>query len=135
MTFSGFRFFTKALFWFVKFKQMLINSEDMKLQNNEEKKLARTIENKERRKLKQKRKAKHPILKGLGMFGLIGWTVTAPTLLGTFVGIWLDDHYPSKRSWTLTFLITGLILGCIGAWYWLSKEKNDIQKDEDDLND
>lgn len=96
---------------------------------------SKSIETKERRMLKEKSRTKHPILKNLGMFGLIGWTVAAPTLLGTFAGNWLDERYPSQRSWTLTLLIAGLVLGCLGAWFWLSKEKKDIQKEEEELND
>jgi ATP synthase protein I len=106
----------------------------METLDNEKKKLTKTIERQEKRKLKQKQRSKHPILKGLGMFGLIGWTIVAPTLLGTFFGVWLDEKYPSLHSWTLTFLITGLFLGCAGAWYILSKEKNDMQKEEEKLN-
>lgn len=29
------------------------------------------------------------------MFGIIGWAVAIPTLIGVAVGIWLDRHYPS----------------------------------------
>lgn len=107
----------------------------MKPKNKEDQILSKMIEDKEKRKLKEIRKSKHPILRGLGMFGLIGWTVVAPTLLGTFFGVWLDDNYPSKHSWTLTLLVTGLIIGCWGAWYWLSKEKQEMQKDEEDVNE
>jgi ATP synthase protein I len=97
-------------------------------------KLSKMIEDKEKRKLKEKRKSKYGVLKGLGMLGLIGWTVAFPTLAGTYLGIWLDDTYPSKHSWTLTCLISGLILGCWGAWFWLLKEKKEMQKEEEDAN-
>lgn len=110
----------------------MTNSKTMNPQNKNGQKLSKTVEMKEKRKLKEKRKSKHPILKGIGMFGLIGWSIAAPTLLGTYLGVWLDNTYPSKHSWTLTLLLTGLIVGCAGAWYWLSKEKNDIAKDEED---
>lgn len=99
------------------------------------KEFSQTIHDKEKRKLKEKRRTKHAIIKSIGMFGLIGWTVAAPTLLGTFLGNWLDQRYPSQRSWTLTLLIAGLVVGCLGAWFWLSKEKKDIQKEEEELND
>lgn len=59
---------------------------------------------------------------GLGMFGLVGWSVAIPTLLGTALGVWLDARWPGQRSWTLTFLIVGLVLGCINAWYWIKQE-------------
>ena len=45
---------------------------------------------------------------GLGMMGLIGWSVVVPTLLGAALGIWLDKHYPGTHSWTLALLVVGL---------------------------
>ena len=89
------------------------------------------VESKESRKLKEKQKSKHGLLYGLGMFGLVGWSVAVPTLLGAFLGIWLDNHFPGKHSWTLTFLLIGLILGCVTAWHWLSSENKEIHKDEE----
>jgi len=59
---------------------------------------------------------------GLGMMGLIGWSVVVPTLLGAALGIWLDAHHPASRSWTLALLMAGLVLGCINAWHWVAKQ-------------
>ena len=43
------------------------------------------------------------------MSGLIGWSVTVPTLIGAALGIWVDKHYPSTYSWTLMLLLVGLV--------------------------
>ncbi|MCM1984937.1 AtpZ/AtpI family protein [Lyngbya confervoides] len=59
---------------------------------------------------------------GLGLFGLVGWSVTIPTLLGLALGRWLDHHLPSRYSWTLMLLVLGIGLGCWNAWYWIQKE-------------
>lgn len=70
---------------------------------------------------------------GLGMMGMVGWSVAAPTLLGAFVGGWLDSRYPEGRSWTLALLVAGLVTGCVNAWYWVTKENKeskDIKEDE-----
>ena len=61
---------------------------------------------------------------GLGMFGLVGWSVAIPTLIGINVGIWLDRRWPGQASWTLTFLIIGVALGCLNAWYWIKQESH-----------
>ena len=58
---------------------------------------------------------------GFGMFGMIGWSVVVPALLGAALGIWLDRHYHQSFSWTLTFLLAGTILGCIIAWTGLQR--------------
>jgi ATP synthase protein I len=61
---------------------------------------------------------------GFGMFGLIGWAVAIPTVLGITLGVWLDHHFPVGRiSWTISLLLVGIILGCFNAWRWVSRER------------
>ena len=84
------------------------------------------------RKLKAQRHATQTVWSGLGMMGLIGWSVAIPTLLGAALGLWLDGHYPGGRSWTLALLVAGLGLGCLNAWHWVSKESREIKAQEDD---
>jgi len=86
---------------------------------------------KTKRKLKARRKPAPIIWFGLGMMGVIGWSIVIPTLLGTALGIWLDNHYPAAHSWTLAFLIAGLILGCFNAWYWIDKEHQAMHDKQD----
>ncbi len=62
---------------------------------------------------------------GLGMFGLIGWSIAIPTLVGVAVGLWIDDRWPSRLSWTLMLMIGGVALGCWNAWWWVLRESND----------
>lgn len=85
---------------------------------------------KEQRMLKAKNSEKRSIWYGFGMFGLIGWSVVVPTVLGALLGLWLDARYPGKHSYTLALLMAGLVLGCFNAWHWVSKEVNDIHKDD-----
>lgn len=59
---------------------------------------------------------------GMKMFGLVGWAVSVPTLLGIGLGIWIDRRVQSQYSWTLMLLLIGIGLGCFNAWYWVSKE-------------
>ncbi len=68
---------------------------------------------------------------GLGMMGLIGWSVVVPTLLGSALGIWLDNHYPGSHSWTLTMMIIGLAIGCLNAWQWVAKEDRAMLNEQD----
>ena len=66
------------------------------------------------------------------MSGLIGWSVTVPTLIGVALGLWVDKHYPSTFSWTLMLLLIGLIIGCINAWHWVDLEYKEMQEDPDE---
>ena len=68
---------------------------------------------------------------GLGMMGLIGWSVVVPTLLGAALGIWLDNHHPGSHSWTLTLLIVGLVIGCLNAWHWVDKEDKEMREEQE----
>jgi ATP synthase protein I len=83
------------------------------------------------RKLEAKRRGVQGVWLGLGMFGLIGWAVTIPTLLGVLLGAFIDRHYPGVHSWTLSLLIVGLFLGCLNAWHWVAKEEKAIRGDEE----
>ena len=87
------------------------------------------IEKKEKRKLRAQRKKDQAIWFGLGLFGVIGWSVMVPTLIGIAVGIWADRRWPGNISWTLTFLFAGIILGCLNAWYWVEKERKEIEEE------
>ena len=84
------------------------------------------------RKLKAQRQSTKNIWFGLGMSGLIGWSVTIPTLIGAGAGIWVDKHYPSSLSWTLMLLLIGLLIGCFNAWHWIGLECKQMQEDKDE---
>ena len=84
------------------------------------------------RKLRARRDSTRGVWFGLGMMGLIGWSVVVPTLLGAALGIWLDEHYPGGRSWTLALLVAGLMIGCLNAWLWVSKEDKAMRDESED---
>ncbi len=90
------------------------------------------IAQKERRKLKAFRDKDNGVWMGLGMMGMVGWSVAVPSLLGTGLGIWLDKKYPKSFSWTLSFLIAGLLTGSVIAWYWVAKENKQIHGNKED---
>lgn len=84
------------------------------------------------RKLKARRHSAPGIWFGLGMMGLIGWSVTIPTLLGAALGLWLDKNYPATHSWTLALLVAGLMIGCFNAWHWVAKEEKSMRDEQED---
>ncbi len=83
---------------------------------------ARKIASEEARKLRVQREGSQGTWFGLGMSGLIGWSVAVPTLGGIMLGIWLDRRYPGAFSWTLALLFAGLFIGCANAWYWIDQQ-------------
>jgi ATP synthase protein I len=81
------------------------------------------------RKVRAGHRSHRNVLHGLGLVGTIGWSVTVPPVGGAMLGSWLDEHYPSQRSWTLTLLILGLFIGCFIAYRWVLKEHKDIHRE------
>ncbi|RBP31064.1 ATP synthase protein I [Marinobacter pelagius] len=84
-------------------------------------KVGRRVERKQQARARGRRTAWF----GLGMFGLVGWSVAVPTLIGIAIGVWADRRWPGEVSWTLTLLIIGVALGCLNAWYWIKQESED----------
>ena len=85
------------------------------------------------RKEKRKLKAQHQksnAWSGLGMMGMIGWSVAVPSLLGAALGILLDKRHPQSFSWTLSLLFVGIITGCIIAWHWVDKEDKEMHNNK-----
>lgn len=87
-----------------------------------EKPMEEEVSRRARRKLAARSRPRRTAWFGLGMFGLVGWSVSIPTLVGIALGLWLDRRFPGEVSWTLTFLLIGIILGCLNAWYWIKQE-------------
>jgi ATP synthase protein I len=77
-------------------------------------------------KLKAQRNSAQGVWFGLGMMGLIGWSVVVPMLLGAALGHWLDSRHHGTHSWTLLLLIFGLCSGCLNAWLWIAKEDKEM---------
>ena len=92
--------------------------------------LARQVGAKAARKLKAQRHRSRTIWFGLGMMGLIGWSVVVPTLLGAALGLWLDKHHPGRHAWTLALMVAGLAIGCLNAWHWVVKEEQAMREEQ-----
>ena len=102
-------------------------SEEPRIRGQSQGKFGRQIQAKVERKL-QARKSPAHVWFGLGMMGLVGWSVVGPTLLGAALGLWLDTRHSGAHSWTLMLLVAGLALGCWNAWRWVAKEEKAMQK-------
>ena len=96
---------------------------------------SREIGAKAARKLRARRNATPGVWFGLGMMGLVGWSVAVPTVLGAAIGIWLDKRHPGSYSWTLALLVAGLAIGCFNAWVWIAKEDKAMREEQEDNND
>lgn len=108
-----------------------MSDEETKEAATQEPTLAERVGAKAARKLKAQQSPAH-VWFGLGMMGLVGWSVVTPTLLGAAIGIWLDRRQPGAFSWALSLLLAGLMIGCLNAWYWVAKEDKAMREERGD---
>ena len=94
--------------------------------------LASQVGDKAERKKRSRRRHAPGVWFGLGLMGVIGWSVVVPTLAGAALGLWLDGRFPGGRSWTLALMAAGLVLGCFNAWHWVSSEEAAMREQEGD---
>lgn len=71
-------------------------------------------------------------LRGLGVFGMIGWSVAVPTVGGAFLGLWLDRTIPQDFPWVLALILGGVTLGSFIAWAWIGRESAEEEDNHDD---
>ncbi len=82
----------------------------------------------ERMRQTRRRPAYSP-LRGIGAFGVVGWSVAVPTVGGALLGLWLDRVAPVRFSWPIALMLGGLVIGVIVAWDWVARENRATQGD------
>ena len=87
-----------------------------------QKTLSADVAKKETRKMMARKNEGRSMWFGLGMMGLVGWSVALPTILGIAVGVWMDNRWDRPISSTLTCMFLGLVAGCAIAAYWIKRE-------------
>ena len=100
--------------------------------DNRDDKFPSAVEVREKRKIRARKKKGDEVWFGLGMFGMVGWSVAVPTVLGIFLGIWIDLTWSTPYSWTLMLLLIGLIVGCLNAWFWVNRQRRSINRERED---
>ena len=83
------------------------------------------------RQLKRGRRSSYSPLRGLGAFGVIGWSVTLPAVGGALVGLWLNRVLPRDFSWTIALMLGGLVLGMVFAMQWVAGENRAVQQEHE----
>ena len=57
-----------------------------------------------------------------GQIGILGWTIVVPTLLGLFVGRWLDRAFATGVFFSAPLIMIGAAFGMWSAWRWMHKQ-------------
>jgi ATP synthase protein I len=93
---------------------------------DEEQRFGEAVERKAHRKIEARGDPGKSMWFSLGMMGLVGWSVAMPTVAGIALGRWIDTRWPGDVSWTLTLLFAGIVVGCLTAWHWITRESRDV---------
>jgi len=75
------------------------------------------------RRARRRREGHANVWFGVSTFGIVGWSIAVPTVIGLAIGVWLDRHVHTHFSWTLALLMAGITLGCLNAGYWVSQQR------------
>ena len=86
--------------------------------------LRKTVLRKSLRREKARGRRKDSVWAWLATFGLVGWTVVVPTVLGLALGRFLEDRIEGSVNFTITFLVVGAAVGLWMAWHWVRTESH-----------
>lgn len=89
------------------------------------------VDRKATRRIRAHSEREHWTWFGLGLFGLVGWAVALPTLIGLAIGYWIDRQFSGPVPWTLVLLLLGLTIGCLNAWRWIAEERRHCRPAQD----
>jgi ATP synthase protein I len=62
------------------------------------------------------------VLRFVGQIGVLGWVIVTPTLIGLFVGRWLDHKLGTGIFWSAPLLFVGVAIGFWSAWKWMHRQ-------------
>ncbi|MBI1210667.1 MAG: ATPase F0F1 [Alphaproteobacteria bacterium] len=78
--------------------------------------LNEAVRKRRERRARWEREGERSIAQNLAMIGALGWMIVVPTLVGIFIGRWLDSMFKMGVFWTLGLMVVGLTIGCTLAW-------------------
>jgi ATP synthase protein I len=84
--------------------------------------LADTVRRQRERQRRWLREGQPSLALFIGQIGVLGWIIVAPTLIGLFIGRWLDDRFGSGIFWSAPLLLVGVVVGCWSGWRWMHKQ-------------
>jgi ATP synthase protein I len=99
-----------------------VTSDQPQLQGGDPEHLEEAVKRRRQRRERWAKEGERSIGQNLAMIGALGWTIVTPTLIGIFVGRWLDRMFGTGVFWTLGLLVLGLAIGCALAWKRMHRE-------------
>ena len=85
--------------------------------------LARTVRRQRERQQRWLSEGEPSVARFIGQIGVLGWIIVTPTLIGLFIGRWLDHKFNTGIFWSAPLLLVGVVVGCWSAWRWMHKQR------------
>jgi ATP synthase protein I len=84
--------------------------------------MAEAVRNRRQRQRRWRTEGEPSMAEFVGQIGVLGWIIIAPTLIGVFVGRWLDRTFGTGIFWTAALLVVGVATGFWSAWRWMHRQ-------------
>ena len=99
-----------------------MNAKPTESKATEEDGMAAAVRQQRERRQDWLREGEPSMARFVGQIGVLGWIIVAPTLIGLFIGRWLDHRFGTGIFWSAPLLLVGVLIGCWSAWKWMHKQ-------------
>lgn len=84
--------------------------------------LARAVRDRRAREQNWHNEGEPSMMRFVGQIGVLGWVIVTPTLVGLFVGRWIDHRFGTGIFWSAPLLLVGVVIGFWSAWRWMHRQ-------------
>ena len=84
--------------------------------------MAEAVRKRQERRSRWLSEGEASVARFVGQIGVLGWIIVTPTLIGLFVGRWLDRTFGSGIFWSAALLLVGVTAGFWSAWRWMHRQ-------------
>ena len=84
--------------------------------------MAETVRRERQRRETWLSEGRFSVARFIGQIGVLGWIIIIPSLIGLFIGRWLDHRFHTGVFFSAPLLMIGAGLGFWSAWRWMHKQ-------------
>jgi len=84
--------------------------------------MAAAVRQQRQRQQRWLKEGESSVARFVGQIGVLGWIIVTPTLIGLFIGRWLDHKLGTGIFWSAPLLLSGVVVGFWSAWRWMHKQ-------------
>jgi len=99
-----------------------MNAKAVKREPNPPDGMADAVHKQQERRSLWRTEGEPSVVRFVGQIGVLGWIIVAPTLIGLFIGRWLDHTFGTGIFWSAALLVSGVALGFWSAWRWMHRQ-------------